>query len=149
MSKIICDECAKCHWYSDDVLEECQGKDEPCHEFSVGIEYKNWKLKGEANGWMEKVSPSRDSDDLISRKDFITEIEINIGNIYNPDIIKGMRFAIDLINSRPTAFDKEKVIMEMKKYSHNFYPSIDHYCLSQKAVDLKKAIEIIEKGGVA
>ena len=52
------------------------------------------------------------------------------------------------IEETPTAFDKEKVITEMKKNSHNFYPSIDHYCLSQKAVDLKNAIEIIEKGGI-
>lgn len=87
------------------------------------------------------------SDDLISRKDLITEMEINIGNIYNPDIIKGMKFAIELINSRPTAFDKEKVIEELQKHSHNYYPSIDHYCLSRKAVDLKDAIEIVGKGG--
>ena len=52
------------------------------------------------------------SDDLISRKDFITEMEINIGNIYNPDIIKGMKFAIELIKSRPTAFDKAIEIVE-------------------------------------
>lgn len=54
----------------------------------------------------------------------------------------------ELIRRQPTAFDKEKVIAEMKKNSHNFYPSIDHYCLSQKAVDLKNAIEIVEKGGI-
>ena len=52
------------------------------------------------------------------------------------------------IEETPTAFDKEKVIEKMKKHSRNFYPSIDHYCLSQKAVDLKKSIEIVEKGGV-
>lgn len=88
------------------------------------------------------------SDDLISRKDLITEMEINIGNIYNPDIIKGMKFAIELINSRPTAFDEEKVIEKLQRRSHNYYPSIDHYCLSRKAVDLKDAIEIVEKGGI-
>ena len=55
---------------------------------------------------------------------------------------------MDDIDEIPTAFDKEKVISEMKKNSHNFYPSIDHYCLSQKAVDLKNAIEIVEKGGI-
>ena len=55
---------------------------------------------------------------------------------------------MDDIDEIPTAFDKEKVISEMKKNSHNFYPSIDHYCLAQKAVDLKNAIEIVEKGGI-
>ncbi len=52
-----------------------------------------------------------------------------------------------LIDMQPTAFDKEKVIDELQRHSHNYYPSIDHYCLSQKAVNLKDAIKIIEKGG--
>lgn len=83
---------------------------------------------------------------LIDAEQFVTEMEINIGNVYNPDIIKGMRFAIELINSRPTAFDKEKVIKELQKHSHNYYPSIDHYCTSVKAVKLRDVIDIIEKG---
>ena len=52
------------------------------------------------------------------------------------------------IEETPTAFYKEKVIEELKKRSHNYYPSIDHYCLSHKAVNLKDAIEIVEKGGL-
>lgn len=51
------------------------------------------------------------------------------------------------VQCAPKAFDKEKVIEELQKHSHNYYPSIDHYCLSRKAVDLKDAIEIVEKGG--
>lgn len=92
------------------------------------------------------------SDDLISRKEVITEIEINIGNIYNPDIIKGMKFAIDLINSRPTAFDKEKVIEKLKTNMNSFAG------ISGQAVTFmfsngyyngaKDAIEIVEKGGI-
>ena len=95
--------------------------------------------------------------DLISRKDFITEMEINIGNIYNPEIIKGMKFAMELIKSRPTAFDKEKVIEELKTtmgsaqlaqslvgtnlvqcggFSYGYYNGV------------KDAIEIVEKGGI-
>lgn len=81
------------------------------------------------------------SDDLISRKSLIENL-----NKFSPEHYSAL--VNDLIVKEPTAFDKEKVIMEMKKYSHNFYPSIDHYCLSQKAVDLKKAIDIVEKGGV-
>ena len=83
---------------------------------------------------------------LIDAEQFVTEMEINIGNVYNSDIIKGMRFAIELINSRPTAFDKEEVIKELQKHSHNYYPSIDHYCTSVKAVKLRDVIDIIEKG---
>lgn len=83
----------------------------------------------------------RMSDDLISRKSLIENL-----NKFAPEHYSAL--VNDLIAKEPTAFNKEEVIMEMKKYSHNFYPSIDHYCLSQKAVDLKKAIEIVEKGGV-
>lgn len=78
------------------------------------------------------------SDDLISRKDLITEMEINIGNIYNPDIIKGMKFAIELINSRPTAFDKEKVIEELENYL------FEKYCVEGDS----RIDEIVEKGGI-
>ena len=52
------------------------------------------------------------------------------------------------IEEMPTAFDKEKVIEELKKQSNNYYPSIDHYCLSRKAVNLKDALRIVEKGGI-
>lgn len=45
-----------------------------------------------------------------------------------------------------TTFDKEKVIKELQKHSHNYYPSIDHYCTSVKAVKLRDVIDIIEKG---
>lgn len=45
-----------------------------------------------------------------------------------------------------TAFDKEEVIKELQKHSHNYYPSIDHYCTSVKAVKLRDVIDIIEKG---
>ena len=46
-----------------------------------------------------------------------------------------------------TDFDKKKVIERLQKHAHNYYPSIDHYCLSKKAVDLKTAIEIVDTGG--
>lgn len=80
-------------------------------------------------------------DDLISRKLLLDTLRGNVLVSVTSELEKS-------IQEQPTAFDKEKVISEMKKNSRNFYPSIDHYCLSQKAVDLKKAIEIIEKGGV-
>ena len=84
--------------------------------------------------------------DLISRKALITEIEMNMADICNADVREGMEFAIELINSIPTAFDKEKVIKELQKHSHNYYPSMDHYCTSVKAVKLRDVIDIIEKG---
>lgn len=85
------------------------------------------------------------SDDLISRKDFITEMEINIGNIYNPDIIKGMKFAIDLINSRPTAFDKEKVIEQLHRCRvYQFQGTLP----DGRVCHFSDVIEIVEKGGI-
>ena len=53
---------------------------------------------------------------------------------------------MDDIDEMPTAFDKEEVIKELQKHSHNYYPSIDHYCTSVKAVKLRDVIDIIEKG---
>ena len=85
------------------------------------------------------------SDDLISRKDLITEMEINIGNIYNPDIIKGMKFAVELINSRPTAFDEEKVIEELRNEIHL---TVYDPMISGRYIKKERAIEIIEKGGI-
>lgn len=36
----ICDKCLGCHWYRDDVLEECEGQEEPCHEYSPCMEIR-------------------------------------------------------------------------------------------------------------
>lgn len=78
---------------------------------------------------------------LIDAEQFVTEMEINIGNVYNPDIIKGMRFAIELINSRPTAFDKEKVIEKIKEIMND-----ESIRFVDQAVN--RTIEIVEKGGI-
>ena len=93
---------------------------------------------------------------LIDAEQFVTEMEINIGNVYNPDIIKGMRFAIELINSRPTAFDKEKVIEELNRKSDY---ARNRWLLNQtkekhskywdgKENGFREAIQIVEKGGI-
>ena len=78
---------------------------------------------------------------LIDDEQFITEMEINIGNIYNPDVIKGMRFGIDLINSRPTAYDVEAVVKQIEDASVELYGFA-------KVVGLDKVIEIVRNGGV-
>lgn len=80
-------------------------------------------------------------DDLISRKSLIENL-----NKFAPEHYTAL--VNDLIMKQPTAFDREKVIEELRRHSHNYYPSIDHYCLSKKAVELKEAIEIVEKGGI-
>ena len=86
------------------------------------------------------------SDDLISRKALLNRFKYSeTDNETDKAWICTVR---RIIKEQPTSFDKEKVIEEFRKHSHNFYPSIDHYCLSQKAVNLKDAIEIVEKGGI-
>ena len=67
----ISNKCLMCHWYCDEVLEECQGEEEPCHEFVLAREYKI----------MEK---NLMSDDSISRKAVVDLIDklgyINVSN---------------------------------------------------------------------
>lgn len=36
----ISEECSMCHWYCDDVLEECEGQEKPCHEYSPCMELR-------------------------------------------------------------------------------------------------------------
>lgn len=92
---------------------------------------------------------------LIDAEQFVTEMEINIGNVYNPDIIKGMRFAIELINSRPTAFDKEKVIDKLEKLRLGYFLTIANTgdekldCAYEHVGNaFDKVLEIVEKGGI-
>lgn len=86
------------------------------------------------------------SDDLISRKALLNRFKYSeTDNETDKAWICTVR---RIIKEQPTAFDKENVIEKLQRRSHNYYPSIDRYCLSQKAVDLKDSIEIIEKGGI-
>lgn len=95
------------------------------------------------------------SDDLISREALLEIMNMRLSD-YSHDSNSGAQKVagiykcemIPVVEKAPTAFDKEKVIEELRRHSHNYYPSIDHYCLSKKAVDLKTAIEIVEKGGI-
>lgn len=55
-----------------------------------------------------------------------------------------------MVNDQPISFDKEKVIEELKKFSNN--PCTLHECGVQSeycsVCMAKKAIEIVEKGGI-
>lgn len=96
------------------------------------------------------------NDDLISRKTLLEEIDslrieltgISCQKEFRKTVKEVLTCVKHIIDDQPTAFDKENVMVEMKKRSRNFYPSIDHYCLSKKAVDLKTALEIVQKGGI-
>ena len=93
---------------------------------------------------------------LIDADELITEIENSRKNNphkdchvkRNHDIEHG--HFIKMVNDQPISFDKEKVIEKLKKFSNN--PCTLHECGVQSeycsVCMAKKAIEIVEKGGI-
>ena len=83
------------------------------------------------------------SDDLISRESLIENLRRFAPEHYSA-------LVNDLIIKEPTAFDKEKVIEELMKYSDD--PCTLHECGVRSeycsACMARKAIEIVEKGGI-
>lgn len=86
--------------------------------------------------------------DLICREDLLGTEQLLMTDVIknNPAAKFVLEQVLFDIEHADTAFDKEKVIKELQKHSHNYYPSIDHYCTSVKAVKLRDVIDIIEKG---
>lgn len=86
--------------------------------------------------------------DLISREDLLGTQRLLMTDIVenNPTAKFVLEQVLFDIEHAETAFDKEEVIKELQKHSHNYYPSIDHYCTYVKAVKLRDVIDIIEKG---
>ena len=72
------------------------------------------------------------NDDLISRKALIENLMQEIPLAENVHIFR------DIIENQPTAFDKEKVIEELKDYL------FEKYCVEGD----EKIAEIVEKGGI-
>ena len=90
------------------------------------------------------------SDDLISRKavlNILTEARVKDSILCTPAFVEILTQRIKKI---PTAFDKEKVIEELMKCSDD--PCTLHECGVRSeycsACMAKKAIEIVEKGGI-
>ena len=90
---------------------------------------------------------NRTSDDLISRKALIEKLEKWCGE---------QRYLIaeevwTIIENAPTAFDKEKVIEELKTRTNGSFFFSD-WCESEelfgRAMGYKNAIKIVEKGGI-
>ena len=92
------------------------------------------------------------SDDLISRKALLENLMEEIPLAENVHIFK------DIIKNQPTAFDKEKIIEELKsweKASHDAgiqstYAELDNKASGyyQESRAYHRAIEIVEKGGI-
>lgn len=108
------------------VYDKCAG-----HCAYCGCELDDWNnQKGREK---EKMS-----DDLISRKSLIEHL-----NQFAPEYYNAL--VNDLIKKEPAAFDKEKVIGELKSeielcVTHPLYPG--------RYIKKSRAIEIVEKGGM-
>ena len=113
-----------------DVLEECRGQSEPCHEFKLCMKEVE-KMQNKFEDRLLNANDVIEAVDNHTREDGTLDDDISV-----------------ILEEVEAAFDKESVIDELKKQSSNYYPSIDHYCLSRKAVNLKDALRIVEKGGI-
>ena len=79
------------------------------------------------------------SDDLISRKALINSFDG-----VDPDGLLKISQFIDLIDDKPTAFDKEKVIEELERAGQECTECND----TGGAEAIEYAVEIVEKGGI-
>ena len=88
---------------------------------------------------------------LIDADQIITEMDAYVG--HDPKIIKGIRFATELINRTPTAFNKEKVMEEIKEYREDAedwarkpIENAEEFQIHSDAYN--RCLRIIEEGGI-
>ena len=87
------------------------------------------------------------SDDLISRKALLKELREIMDEPHNTMFLMGIGAAVSIVEHRETAFDKEKVIDELKSAENYLYVNgirITNF----KFIHTLTAIEIVEKGGI-
>lgn len=81
--------------------------------------------------------------------DFIAEHDTGIQYaIEHKDMTMLEDIFFEYFEAQQIAYDVDKVVEQLDKKLHNYYPSIDHYCLSEKAIRHSDAIEIVKSGGV-
>src|SRR5699024_9475466 len=132
MEREVCWHCLRCHWYCDDVLEECRGQSEPCHEFKLCMEDIE-KMQNKFEDRLVNVNDVIEAVDKRTREDETLDEDISV-----------------ILEEVKTAFDKEKVIEELYRYTAEECELHEcgirsEYCNVCMA---KKAIEIVEKGGI-
>lgn len=90
------------------------------------------------------------SDDLISRKAVLKELREITDEPHSIMFLMGIGAAISVIGHAETAFDKEKVIEELDKLTGEECTLHECGIRSErcKPCIAKKAIEIVEKGGI-
>ena len=128
----VCWHCLRCHWYCDDVLEECRGQSEPCHEFKLCMEDIE-KMQNKFEDRLVNVNDVIEAVDKHTREDETLDEDISV-----------------ILEEVKTAFDKEKVIEELDKFTGEECTLHECGIRSErcKPCIAKKAIEIVEKGGV-
>ena len=93
------------------------------------------------------------SDDLISRKALLKKLEVfNDRDHGNEHFLLGIESAKEIIKNEPAAFDKKKVIEELKA-NMNSALGISGQAVTFMFSDgyyngVKNSIEIVEKGGI-
>ena len=97
------------------------------------------------------------SDDLISRKALLEEIQSFRCSITGLRAGKGvlahaadeyMKSVSRIIDDQPTAFDKEKVIEELRAERNPIYREDGSLMSDRTYISIDNAIEIVEKGGI-
>lgn len=92
------------------------------------------------------------SNDLISRKALLKELREIMDEPHNTMFLMGIGAAVSIVEHRETAFDKEKVIEELKA-NMSSAQGISGQAVTFMFSDgyyngTKDAIEIVEKGGI-
>ena len=132
MEREVCWHCLHCHWYCDDVLEECRGQSEPCHEFKLCMEDIE-KMKNKFEDRLVNVNDVIEAVDKHTRENETLDEDISV-----------------ILEEVKTAFDKEKVIEELDKLTGEECTLHECGIRSERCRPCiaKKAIEIVEKGGI-
>ena len=94
--------------------------------------------------------------DLISRKALLEKLGVfSDRKNGNEHFLLGIETAVEIIESEPTVFDKEKVIEEIKNQfklaetcaSEPVTPLVEIFYVGQ-AIGYEESIKIVEKGGI-
>lgn len=132
MEREVCWHCLHCHWYCDDVLEECRGQSEPCHEFKLCMEDIE-KMKNKFEDRLVNVNDVIEAVDKHTREDGTLDEDISV-----------------ILEEVETAFDKDKVINEIHISSAGMAVNMNvSSSYAEGYIDAAKdIIEIVERGGI-
>ena len=126
----VCWHCLRCHWYCDDVLEECRGQSEPCHEFKLCMEDIE-KMQNKFEDRLVNVNDVIEAVDKHTREDETLDEDISV-----------------ILEEVKTAFDKEKVIEELE-YDKEMSAKYSTGLREQGHIEaFDEAISIVKKGGI-